>query len=312
MKKIQIFRPGKFKAMNGQEVSFSADMLEDIARSYDPALHKSPIVIGHPKLDDPAWGWIKSLAFSGGILTAMPETIVQEFAAVVAAGHYKKVSASFFTPDSAGNPTPGKHYLKHVGFLGAVPPAVTGLQPVSFAADEKTICIEFSAEGYEPGGEGTTEKEEYLNKEQLALDAKRKEQDEREKRLNAKEKGLKRVEFSTFIDGLKKEGKVLPAFENDLVNFMAAIDGGEVIEFAADKQVAPLDFFKDYLAKQPKVVEFAEIAKETGAQNLDKNNSDEIAERAVIYKRNLENAGTFISFSTAVERVMEGKDAAVK
>ncbi|EKD83200.1 MAG: hypothetical protein ACD_39C00825G0002 [uncultured bacterium] len=75
--------------------------------------------------------------------------------------------------------------------------------------------------------------------------------------------------------------------------------------------MAPLDFFKDYLAKQPKVVEFAEIAKETGAMNLDKTNPAAIAERAVAYKKKLEDAGTVVSFSTAVERVMEGKDAAV-
>ena len=31
MNRIEIFRPGKFKAMNGTEVSFSAEMLKDIA-----------------------------------------------------------------------------------------------------------------------------------------------------------------------------------------------------------------------------------------------------------------------------------------
>ncbi|PKL41767.1 MAG: hypothetical protein CVV42_21145 [Candidatus Riflebacteria bacterium HGW-Riflebacteria-2] len=150
-----------------------------------------------------------------------------------------------------------------------------------------------------------------MDKEKQALENKRKELEEKEKGLQTKEKELKHAEFSAFVDGLKKDGKILPVFEKDLVNFMESLDNSVTIEFSADKKVSPVEFIKDYLAKQPKVVEFGEVAGERGALNFDKNNSDEIAQRAKIYKRRLENAGTVISFATAVERVMEGKDAAV-
>ena len=309
MKPIEIFRPGKFKAMSGQEIEFSAAMLESIAKAYEPSVHQSPLVIGHPKLEDPAYGWVKALSFANSRLVAEPEAVVEEFAGVVAAGLYKNVSASFFTPDHPANPKPGNYYLKHVGFLGAAAPAIPGLQPVNLAGDNDEICIEFAvpmpAPEHKPNEEGN------LDKEKQVLENKRKELEEKEKGLQAKEKEIKRAEFSAFVDGLKKEGKILPVFENDLVNFVESLDNGVTIEFSADKKATPVEFLKDYLAKQPKVVEFAEIAKETGAMNLDKTNPAAIAERAVAYKKRLEDAGTVVSFSTAVERVMEGKDAAV-
>lgn len=311
MKIIQILKPGKFRAMNGKEFSFAVSDLEAIAKNYDPKLFASPIVVGHPKVEDPAFGWIKSANFADGILTAEPEKLEPQFADMVAAGLFKKVSASLFAPDHPANPKPGEFYLKHVGFLGAAAPAIPGLQPVNLAGDNEEICIEFSVPASAPEYELNPKKEEDLNKELLALEAKRKEQDERESRLNAKEKGLKRAEFSAFVGDLRKDGKILPVFENDLVNFMESLDNSVTIEFAADRKVTPVEFLKDYLAKQPSVVEFAEIVKETGAMNFDKTNSAVIAERAIAYKKKLEDAGTVVSFSTAVERVMEGKDAAV-
>ncbi|MFV2030801.1 2-oxoacid:acceptor oxidoreductase, partial [Neisseria sp. S1] len=63
-------------------------------------------------------------------------------AGLVKAGRYKKVSASFYPPGSPSNPVPGKWYVRHVGFLGAHPPAVKGLAPINFADGEQ--FIEFS------------------------------------------------------------------------------------------------------------------------------------------------------------------------
>ena len=49
------------------------------------------------------------------------------------------------------NPTPGRYYLKHVGFLGAIQPAVDGLRPVEFSAftqnDGDSLIV--SLAGYE-------------------------------------------------------------------------------------------------------------------------------------------------------------------
>jgi hypothetical protein len=50
------------------------------------------------------------------------------------------VSASFFSPGQEGNPEPSAYYLKHVGFLGAMAPAVKGLAPLNFS-EREALCF---------------------------------------------------------------------------------------------------------------------------------------------------------------------------
>ncbi|OYW21050.1 MAG: hypothetical protein B7Z43_11640, partial [Sphingomonas sp. 12-62-6] len=38
------------------------------AAAYDPAKFEAPIVVGHPALDAPAYGWVRGLAFAEGTL----------------------------------------------------------------------------------------------------------------------------------------------------------------------------------------------------------------------------------------------------
>ena len=142
-KHIQIFRPGKHTAMSGAALSFSESDLAATAAAYDPAKHEAPIVCGHPQHDAPAYGWVGKLAFADGALEAAPTQIDAAFAELVAKGSYKKISASFYAPDSPSNPVPGVYYLRHVGFLGAMPPGVKGLRNPSFAEAEHGI-VEFA------------------------------------------------------------------------------------------------------------------------------------------------------------------------
>src|SRR5262249_43824508 len=99
-KPIEIFRAGKHTAMSGEVIEFSEADLKQIAASYDPALHEAPIVIGHPAHNAPAFGWAKSLAASGDKLIASPHQLDAAFADDVRAGKFKKVSSSFYKPDS--------------------------------------------------------------------------------------------------------------------------------------------------------------------------------------------------------------------
>lgn len=141
MKLIEIFKPGRQTAMSGEVVDFSEDDLRATAEAYDPNLHEAPLVIGHPKTDDPAYGWVQSVSYAD-VLGAVPHQVDTAFAEMVNAGRFKKVSASFYKPDSPNNPKPGVYYLRHVGFLGAQPPAVKGLKSASFAASDDGV-LEF-------------------------------------------------------------------------------------------------------------------------------------------------------------------------
>ncbi len=140
---IHIFKTGKHTAMSGVSIQFSEADLIACAQAYDPAIHEAPLTVGHPKDNAPAYGWVKSLSYADGELSAERHQVDPEFAEMVQAGRFKKVSAAFYTPDSAANPVPGVYYLRHVGFLGAQPPAVKGLKQAEFADSDEGI-VEFS------------------------------------------------------------------------------------------------------------------------------------------------------------------------
>lgn len=146
MKQFEIFRSGTHTTAKGTTLSFSEGDVAAIAASYDPQLHEAPIVVGHPKQNLPAYGWIKSLQVRAGALVAVPDQVETQFSEMVQDGRFKKVSAALYSPTDKGNPTPGHYYLRHVGFLGAEPPAVKGLKPIEFSeGDEPAILeIEFS------------------------------------------------------------------------------------------------------------------------------------------------------------------------
>jgi hypothetical protein len=153
---IEIFRAGTHTAMSGQELAFAESDVAATAAAYDASVYEAPLVVGHPKTEDPAYGWVGALEAKGGKLLASPRQVDPQFAELVAAGRFKRVSASFWAPGSKGNPKPGAYYLRHVGFLGAAAPAVKGLKPVQFAApgDEDLVTVEF-AMGQWPWGLGS-------------------------------------------------------------------------------------------------------------------------------------------------------------
>lgn len=125
--------------MGGQALEFSESDLQATVGAYDPAKHEAPLVVGHPQHDLPAYGWVQSLQFNEGGIDATPAQVNTDFADMVAAGAFKKISASFYSPSSPSNPVPGVYYLRHVGFLGAQPPAVKGLRNPSFADTEEGV-----------------------------------------------------------------------------------------------------------------------------------------------------------------------------
>lgn len=142
--RLPIFKAGKHRAMNGKVYEFSDADLAQIVAAYDPGLAQAPHVLGHPKTDDPAWAWVKSIGIDeNGHLYSEQEQIDPAFAEIVEAGRYKGRSAAFYGPNDAGNPKPGGYYLRHVGWLGAVAPSVKGLGP-AFSEEAGDDLIEFA------------------------------------------------------------------------------------------------------------------------------------------------------------------------
>lgn len=141
-KLLDIFKPGKHTDMSGRIINFSAADLQATAQAYNPDIYEAPLVVGHPKTDDPAYGYAKALSFADDHLHAEPHQVDTQFAELVNTGRFKRLSASFYLPDAPNNPVPGVYYLRHIGFLGAQAPAVKGLKAASFADDEQgVICF---------------------------------------------------------------------------------------------------------------------------------------------------------------------------
>lgn len=144
MKPFRIFRPGKHRASCGTVVEFTEEDLKRAVSAYTPALYAAPLVIGHPKTEDRAYGWAESLTYEDGHVVAHPDKVEPQFAELVEQGAYRNRSASWYMPDHPNNPSPGNLYPKHIGFLGAVPPALKGLGDVQFSDD--AAPLDFSAD----------------------------------------------------------------------------------------------------------------------------------------------------------------------
>jgi hypothetical protein len=137
---IEIFRGGKQTDSMGRNHDGDA-IIEKAVASFDAARHEPPLVAGHPQDNAPAYGWVEGLETKvkdgAKVLLAKFKQVVPEFENLVKRGLYKKRSASFY-PDGS---------LRHVGFLGAAPPAVKGLADIGFKDGDDAITFDFSDEG---------------------------------------------------------------------------------------------------------------------------------------------------------------------
>lgn len=121
---LESFKVGKHVSSNGVEKEYTDADLKEIADNYNSqAEWQAPLVIGHPKTDDPAFGWVTKAKVEGSKLYTYVENVSDKVIEAVRAGMFKYISIAL---------NPGNK-LRHVGLLGAVPPAVKGLSPVQFS-----------------------------------------------------------------------------------------------------------------------------------------------------------------------------------
>ena len=122
MKTFQIFRAGTHTTMAGKDITFTETDLAVMAATYSEAVRPANLVLGHPENDQPAHGTVKKLFLKGSKLYALADA-GKALVDLVKAGRYGNVSAAFIPTKN------GQWYLRHVGFLGAMPPAVKGMDP---------------------------------------------------------------------------------------------------------------------------------------------------------------------------------------
>ncbi|MBF0358944.1 MAG: hypothetical protein HQL70_10080 [Magnetococcales bacterium] len=290
---IPIFKAGRHRDMNGTTLTITEVDLDKIVSTYQPELHEAPLVIGHPEHDAPAWGWVSGLRIENNMLLAMVQQVDPAFSKIVKAGRYKKVSASFYTPEAANNPSPGNFYLRHVGFLGAQPPAIKGLGEASFNEKEdgiitftnkitKTIEQGESSNFSDPKIKQETTmgqeskqlapKKESLEKMQQELEKRTLELNKREEAIKLQERESKKNRQSQLVDQLIKDGKLLPRDREEVLALMDRLQESGVIEFS-EGEGKPVSseaaaYFQSFIKRLPVQVDFSENTTTTIDQNI--------------------------------------------
>lgn len=275
---IHVFRAGTHTTTDGEKITFTEADLAASAAAYDPALHEAPIVVGHPQQDAPAYGWMQSMKLDGADLFAAGTQIDPAFAEMVRAGRFKKISMKWYRPDDAANPKPGVWYPRHIGFLGAQPPAIKGLRNVQFADEDGGV--EFAGwpqtDAIPSFAEKPTQEENTVTEEEKAALAAENEALKRQLAdANAKAKAAdmarRRNDAAQFCEGLIGEGKVLPAEKDTVVGLLMLTGESQPVQFGeGDGAVtdAPKARLETLLKSLPKRIEFSEVAKPGGTAKM--------------------------------------------
>lgn len=130
----EIFKTGTNTDSAGITKVWTTEELDTIVRNFSQKKSLVPVVIGHPKENNPAYAWVDKVKRVGERLFCTFKQVTPEFAEWVNKGLYKNRSISLY-PDLT---------LRHVGFLGAVPPAIKGLEQFQFSQSEDAKTYEFS------------------------------------------------------------------------------------------------------------------------------------------------------------------------
>jgi len=256
--RLHICRPGTYRTVSGRRVTLSAADLTACAAAYDPAAHQAPLVVGHPKTDDPALGWVSDLAAdAAGELTAATESVADELKDAVSAGRYRTISASFFPPAHERNPKPGAWYLRHVGFLGAHEPAVKGLRRAELGAgdDDSIETLELAAlsadtdtEPTMPDGNPTppadgqqptdtvdlAAERSAIEAERARLAADREALDAERARIDAERAERQAQEIADFAAGVVQQHHYAPHVQDTIRTVLTGVcQGAETVDFGA-------------------------------------------------------------------------------
>lgn len=273
---LHIFRAGSYTDMHGREIVITPEELVSAAEAYDPALYQAPIVVGHPKDNSPAFGWLAGLSVSGADLEGEPVQVDPAFAEAVRAGRYKHRSASFWPPEHPGNPRPGVWYLRHVGFLGGAPPAVKGLRGADLADAPAAITIDFTEDqampntdihppAHQPPTTDLAEREQAVASQAEAIAAREAAIAERERRVAEQDAAIRRREVTGFAEGLAEQARLRPGDVPRVVEVLLALDEARpeplpaFAETDGTEQAAAV-WLRGWLAALPPLVELSEVA----------------------------------------------------
>jgi len=134
---IEVFKSGTHTDSNGVNTSYSLEQINQIVQNYNNFVTEhpndlAPLVKGHPQNDAPAFGWVKHLVKKNSTIFADIVDIDAELISDIEKKKFKNFSIALYP----------NLLLRHIGILGAVPPAVKGLNKngISFFHKDANYC----------------------------------------------------------------------------------------------------------------------------------------------------------------------------
>lgn len=128
---FEVFRCGTHRDHSGTLRTITESDIDRAIAAYKA--DAAPVVVGHPSLNAPAWGWVEAFRRRGRSVEARCSRVASAFAEAVREGLYKNRSISFNADGT----------FRHVGFLGAAPPAVKGMAEIQFSEGD-VITMDFN------------------------------------------------------------------------------------------------------------------------------------------------------------------------
>ena len=140
-----MFRQGTQVSSSGEEITYTAEDLQQMADTYNTEVHEAPITIGHEA--DQAWdrplsrksqlsnGWLVG-AYLGDDGSLYGDIEVDDGVYdAIKTKKLKKRSIGLYNPDSNANPNKGQWSIRHLALLGSEPPAVKGLKDITIYSE---------------------------------------------------------------------------------------------------------------------------------------------------------------------------------
>jgi hypothetical protein len=269
---VDVFRGGTHTDSGGDTHEWTSDDLDTIVNLYNNQVegnkHTAPVVLGHPETDSPSFGWVESLKKEGLILKAKLVELSEDLINGIKQGAYKFQSIALYP----------NLLLRHLGILGAVPPAVKGLKPLSdYFSEGDYKVIEFGEEHLTIEIVQKWMKERYgeeevqtmikdlllIKKEEVVMEQPTNEVKYSEKEFNELQTKIKElenknqnVEFDLFFNELLRDGFVIPA-QKEIVKSLINPN----YEFSEDgKTINKYSVMEKFIKSFPKQIEFNEIA----------------------------------------------------
>ncbi len=311
---FEIFRTGLHTDSKGQQKDWTEEDLNRIAAKYNEQKeHEAPLVIGHPEINHPAYGWVENLKVEGGKLLAKAAQIVPEFAEAIKTGLFKKRSISLY-PDLL---------LRHVGFLGAVPPAVKGLKDIAFATTDDTEITEYEQDfDYAQSTDYTevikenaalksdlaeknlkvTELAEKLRLSESEFAELKNSQNKLQREFSEFKKNKEETDFKKELATKVASKAITPAQSEMILSFYAEIEKLDETTISFAEGCGPRDFLKNFVETLPRLIpDVPNIpGEEPEIQPVD---VDVLAAKTLEYVDAQEKKGITVSFGDAVKIV---------